>query len=433
MRRAILDLATCPEHHLFEEVAVGIPLIVANAESLDAVAERLYSAGEYRASDVMCGFAEEEAAKVLILLDAVRCPADRRQETLKCFGGHLAKRIYAMASSYPNIGSFGELRRVVADERQPYYLDGPRWVDWIFANLIISEREAAIYVDYVQDISDRSGTHFWVAPAERHERFGPYIPSESVQLARALCDAGGKAAQGVALIGDTWKGFTPEDNTSRAALRQLIATTLERLVEAGCAELDQSAANRIVRSWSFPLWPLDVAATPMDKTIDELREERRLTIEWIERTETRRDPPPAIRRPKMEALASAYDAWQQECDEDDRSLGRGKYAESRIRHTSEFDRHYELPSYHRLEAMHRALEEEERIALLALAWFTRGTVADWPRTYQQARDDAPTLSLEYQLGNAEDWLAGLERWEEKPSAFQPGGRYRADRRRTSSK
>ena len=433
MRRAILDLATCPELHLFEEVAVGIPLIVANAESLEAVAERLFSTGEYRASDVMRGFAEEEAAKVLILLDAVRCPAERRQDTLKCFGGHLAKRIYAMASSYPNILSFGELRHLVAHERQPYYLDGPNSVDWIFANSVTSERESAIYVDYVQDISDSSGTHIWLAPIERDERFGPYRRPESVQLARALCDAGGSAAEGVALIADTWKEFTPEDDTSRAALRQLIAAMLERLLEAGCAELDQGAEDRIVSSWSFPLWTLDLAAKPVGKTIDELREERRLTIEWIERTETQRDPRPTITRSKVEVLASAYDVWRQACDEDDRCLGRGKYATSPVRHPSEFDRHHELPSYQRLEAMYWALRKEERVALLALAWFTRDPVADWPRTYQRARDSAPTLSPEYQLGNAQDWLAGLERWEEKPSAFQPGRWYHADRRGRGSK
>lgn len=429
MRGAVLDLAGCSEHRLVEEVAVGIPLIVANAESLEAAAERLFSAGEHRASDIIRGFAEEEAAKVLILLDAVRCPAEYRKATLKCFRGHMEKRIYAMTASYPNIMSFGELRHLVAHERQPYYLDGPNSVDWIFANSITTERETTIYVDYVQDISDGSGTHTWVAPTQWDKRLGPYQRPESVQLSRALCDAGAKSADGVALIADTWRKFTPNDDTSREELRQLTVTMLERLLESGCAELDQDTANRIVSSWSFPLWPFELSAKPAGKTIAQLREERRLTIEWIERTEMQRDPPPAIDRSKVEAIDRAYDVWQQTCDEDDKLMGRGKYAESPIRNASEFERHYELPSYKRFEAMFEALEEPERVALLALAWFTRDSMADWPRTYQRARDSAPTLSLEYQIANAQDWLAGLERWEEKPSAFETGRWYHADRRR----
>lgn len=81
----LAQIADWENSRLFEMVAEGIPLIAQNAESLDEAAGRLFSTGEHRTSGIIRGFAEEEAAKVLILLDAVRCPKEQRQATLECF------------------------------------------------------------------------------------------------------------------------------------------------------------------------------------------------------------------------------------------------------------------------------------------------------------------------------------------------------------
>ena len=98
MKRAVGDLANGPDDRLFKEVSEGIPLIAQNAVSLDETAYRLYQEKEFRASEIIRGFAEEEAAKVLILIDFVRCPLNpkRRAETAKHFYSHVAKRMYAM-------------------------------------------------------------------------------------------------------------------------------------------------------------------------------------------------------------------------------------------------------------------------------------------------------------------------------------------------
>ena len=92
-------MAKFSDDRLFKEISEGITHIVENAVSLDDTAQpRLCQAQEYRAAEILRGFAEEEAAKVLILIDAVRCPSDRPEkvETLKSFYNHIAKRIYAM-------------------------------------------------------------------------------------------------------------------------------------------------------------------------------------------------------------------------------------------------------------------------------------------------------------------------------------------------
>ena len=72
MRRAIGDLEQFADKRLFEELSEGMPLIVDNAARLDDTTHRLHRDGEFRASEIMQGFAEEEAAKFLILIDYVR-------------------------------------------------------------------------------------------------------------------------------------------------------------------------------------------------------------------------------------------------------------------------------------------------------------------------------------------------------------------------
>lgn len=202
---------------------------------------------------------------------------------------------------------------------------------------------------------------------------------------------------------------------------------LTRLDPCGHCDLDQAGAGRIVDSWSFPLWPFELLDRAGGKTIEELREERKLTIEWIERTEVVRDPPPAITRAKVEAMSEAYAACDDECDREDRRLGQGKYSSSRFRPSSELAAHCQLPTYKRLESMLMELTDSERTALLALGWFTVDRVADWPRVYERARASSTVRNPDCEIGYGHRWLQGLERWEAKPKPFEAGRWYRPDR------
>ena len=74
VRNHVVDLANFADERMFAEMSEGIPLIVKSAEELDEAGRQLFVAGEFRASEIVKGLAEEEAAKVLILLDSVRCP-----------------------------------------------------------------------------------------------------------------------------------------------------------------------------------------------------------------------------------------------------------------------------------------------------------------------------------------------------------------------
>ncbi len=111
MRRPIDNLERLPDVALFKELSEGMPLIVDNAVSLDETAHCLHQEMKFRASEIMRGFAEEEAAKFLVLIDFVRCPPNSKQRTstLKHFNDHVKKRIYARTCSEPNIFSFGDV------------------------------------------------------------------------------------------------------------------------------------------------------------------------------------------------------------------------------------------------------------------------------------------------------------------------------------
>ena len=109
-------------------------------------------------------------------------------------------------------------------------------------------------------------------------------------------------------------------------------------------------------------------------------------------------------------MSAAFGAWQAEIDE----TGLRSWRDSNP------VKWYELASYRRLLDMYRALTEEERGALLALAWFTRDRVADWPRVYARAKQMVEPPDDGYDLGLGHDWLAGLDRWEAGPRPFKPG-------------
>ena len=422
MKRAAYDLANFPDERLFRQLAEGIPLIVENAVSLDETAQRLHRQADFRASEIFRGFAEEEAAKVLILIDLVRCPRDwkKRTEISKRFYGHVAKRIYAMTCSYPSIASFKEFCKLVETECLPYYLDGPNRVDWIFWNDIAAKREQNLYVDYAQELNDEPGDYHWIVPPAPLPWNRQYETPDCVKLSQALSEAGAGSVDGLAAIASIWRDFEPEAPPDREELYDLITLTLDRLGEGELNSTDESSKSFIVTHWPFPLWPLTMKEPRKEPgDLKTLREERARTIEWIKETEAQRSPPPVIPRSKVEALSEAYAAWTREVD-----AGGGGRSTSvgglRIRSGADISKDFELPSYKRLQEMYRKLTEEERASLLALAWFTRDAVADWPRVYAQAKKRVGPPDDGYDIGLGGDWLAGLDRWEKSPQPFEAG-------------
>ena len=427
MKRAISALEQLSDRALFETLAEGLPLIVDNAESFNKTARLLYRNKEYRASEIMQGFADEEASKVLILIDYVRCPktAEQRAHVLERFYDHVAKHIYALACLYPSIASFAELSRLVESECRPWYLDGPNRVDWILPNSVLHERENSLYVDYVMDVTDTAGACSWTNPATPMPFLSQYQESDCVKLVQFLSSTGALSVGGLAEIADVWRGFTPAPDTDRNALRHLIGETLGRLELLRCGAVEEAAARFIVSHWPFPLWPLTVKVPRKydNKLINDLREKRDRAIELIEETEAKRDPPPPISRATVEDMSNAHAKWERDVQAHSvRSCGT-KSKKPQVRRAIDTERDYELASYAHVKEKLAARSDEERVALVALGWFGRERMADWPRTYEHATDMTPHLCDVYQIGLGGYWLLGLDRWESKPAPFSAGQCY----------
>ena len=427
MKRAVSELANIPDSRLFEEVSEGIPLIVQNAISLDEAAQALYREKQFRVSEIIRGFAEEEAAKVLILIDLIRCPKipEQKSKTAKRFYGHVSKRIYATTCSDFRIASFRELCELVEAESSPYHLDGPNSVDWVFPNSITLERERALYVDYVRDITEVSGECSWITPiVSASNLWPPYETSDSVKLSYALSEAGANSPKGLAVIANLWRKFKPKPGTDRKKLRKLIVDTLEQLGKSKAEIENQPDLSYIVSHWPFPLWSMTIKE-PRGKSKDlkKLREERACTIEWIDATNAKRQPPPAISKSKVEALSSAFAAWRREADARDAKRSGGNQNQTFFRPVRDYSK---LPQYKRVEEMFCELTEVERAALLALGWYARERgVADWPKIYERATNSVTIYDNGYEIGLGCYWLKGLNRWESKPQPFSAGQLYRA--------
>lgn len=128
--RAIHSLASLPHERLCEALAEGLSLLAEHVARLEESHAQLHETKQARAFLALQVLAEEEAAKFMILLDAVRAP--RRDQGVKVrqrrFHEHLPKGIYVRVYDM-SPATYGEVVRFVDMMREKYYLDGPNEVD----------------------------------------------------------------------------------------------------------------------------------------------------------------------------------------------------------------------------------------------------------------------------------------------------------------
>ena len=412
--RAIHRLNNLAGEEFFSAVAKGVPLIVKNALSLNDAARDLHIGGQIQASHVVRGIAEEEAAKVLILIDAVRCPSEFRARTLSRCYSHIPKRIYAAACTYPGIATFEEFSNFVELERQPYFLDGPNDFDWIVPNSFKYEREQVCYVDYVQDVTVDDGECWWRIPCiESGVDVGYEIPG-AVSVAEALSNSGACNPLGLSIIHDIWRDFDPVPETGRDEVREVTKRMLFRLTDKLINFSDDDEVSTLVFHWSFPLWPIDF--NQETHTVKQLRALRSSMIDLLEKTSTRRDPRPQIERKRVEELHTLYVTWYRDKQNlyPPKRKGGPTFIPAEVA-----GKMFEMESYRALVESVGKLTEVERIALLALAWYKRERLHDRPYIYNHAKRSR-NLDDHYVAGTGFWWLGGLEKWEEKPRPFSAG-------------
>ena len=262
--KAIKDLVQLADPQMFEAISEGMTEILLSSSGLQGDAELLYTNKRHRSARAISIIAEEEAAKYLILLDAVRCPRTSGSplpRQLGYFNSHMAKGIYAEYYGW-RPGPFSEVKEWIDRERKQYYLDGPNDVDWIFHNDVLQRREDVLYVDYIEN----DGNHNWSSPM-RYERMALSIfEPRSLAIAKVLHDAGLSDPAALATVAEIWRPMVMTDDYHWASLRKANYQTLERLDSHGLLkDQDNEIYGTIVNEWLFPIYSLDLSVIPVDQ------------------------------------------------------------------------------------------------------------------------------------------------------------------------
>ena len=271
VERAIKDLCQLSDADLFKEIAVGIGHVMDAVNELDSAIRKLHEVEHYYPARILESLATEEAAKVLILIDAVRCPQNRLKErswTLSRFYDHLAKGIYSEACHWRPV-DFAEVKRNIDRQRREYYLDGPNDVDWIFPNFITQQREDKLYVGYIrEDAEEGQGGRYWASPSDFYKTgtvLG-YLTPAVITLVRALHQVKATTPEGLSVIAEVWRPVDVCAEMSRGALMGLNLRTLEVLDERDLlAPAPTEIYQVICNSWIFPLWPLDLRVCKVER------------------------------------------------------------------------------------------------------------------------------------------------------------------------
>jgi hypothetical protein len=263
-------LCQMPHSERLDFIAEGLPTILESARGFWAAAQSLTD--RPREADVLEGHAEEEAAKILILLDIVRCPqklsAEKTGLLMKWFYEHLARLIYAKAVSWKPM-HVAQLREYVDQTRKAHYLEGGMG-EYIMPNWEIFERESRLYADIA---AFEEGERGWNEPRGYSRIFSSMKP-RALSIAESLAAAGVYRPEGLRAVADIWNTVEFADIQSFSDSRQLTEELLTRLVRENLplAAAEQNDVTWIFNSWQMPMYNLDLSLVPV--TLEELQRQR---------------------------------------------------------------------------------------------------------------------------------------------------------------
>ncbi|TCQ71932.1 hypothetical protein EDF68_1233 [Ochrobactrum sp. BH3] len=269
-------LANMPADKRTAFIAEGLPILLESACGLYAASQKI--ADMPRESSVLKGHAEEEAAKILILMDIVRCPkklvAGRIGTLMSWDYDHLSRLLYAEACQWHPV-DLKELRKIIDNNRATHYLEGGMG-EYILPNHLIYQRETRLYAD-IEGLDD--GTLQWVAPNASIRLFD--AKPNALVVAEALSAIGAFSIKGINAISAVWNEVDFQDDTSHHESERLILASLEQLIKK---KLATDAANedhvRHLRGrWQMPLYALDMKAKAVEREALEEEQEHML---WAE-------------------------------------------------------------------------------------------------------------------------------------------------------
>lgn len=266
-------LCQMPERERLAFISEGLPVILESADGFWRAAQRLTE--HPREARVLKGFAEEEAAKVLILMDVVRCPrklvASKLSKMIGWFYDHLARLIYAEAVVWKPM-DLTQLRDYVDQQRRGHDVDGYAG-EYILPNSAVYERESRLYAD-VEAYQD--GTLVWTAQRDTYrvpsslEAFQP----PALRLAEAMQNLGLFTKKGLQATSDIWGSLEFRDKEDHQDGGHLTERLLTRVKAEGLFQdaAQQSDVSSLYNDWQIPMYNLDLSLIPI--TLDQLKAEQ---------------------------------------------------------------------------------------------------------------------------------------------------------------
>ena len=252
-------------------IADGLPIILASAQGFWRAASQLDE--QVREAVVLERHAEEEAAKVLILMDMVRCPrrlvSSRMGSMVRCFYSHLARLIYAEAVGWRPT-DVAELRKYVDMDRKSHHVDGAVG-EYIMPNSTIFNREGMLYADIAAYEEEEPR---WSDPMDLlHPLSFMGRPPTVLRLAESMSTLGMFNRRGVQITAEVWGKVEFEKAESFREANVLTRTLLKALIDEGlpAEEAEQEDAQLLYETWPLPMYNFDfgMIQVPLEELQDE--------------------------------------------------------------------------------------------------------------------------------------------------------------------
>ena len=270
-QKQLRALSNVPFAVRIDTIAEGLPILLRSAETLYAAREAVGASG--RVGQILQGQATEEAAKILILLDYVRCPSNltaRAHGQLSAVYDHGARLIYAQACRWKPV-DVEMLRGYVDLTRVSHYVEGD-FGEFILPNWELYTREARLYADLVR--SD-DGALVWNDPDDWPEALDLFgLPPAVISVTRALSRLGAFTRRGLAVIHEVWAGTAFQSAEDHSRSDRLIQETVSRLLDEGLATVEATGEDvqTLYSDWQMPMYAIDVRARAAD--LETLRAEQ---------------------------------------------------------------------------------------------------------------------------------------------------------------
>lgn len=268
-------LANLQQARQLDIIAEGLPILIESADNLLAASKALDP--HDRAATILNGHASEELAKVLILMDIVRCPPKLRSQRvgsmMTWFYDHLARLIYSDAQRWKPT-DVRELQAYVDQHRKSHCVEGdvgeyimPNWTTW--------SRESLLYADIV---SYEDGELIWHSPQAIMPSFGDPGPW---QVCTALRGTGALTRNGLDIVSSIWSQTDFKDSqhwndTQRLTHEMLLGLEKAKLITEAA---HQGQLRSLYDHWQLPMYRIDF--TRLELPLEDLRAEQQTRF-WSE-------------------------------------------------------------------------------------------------------------------------------------------------------